>query len=177
MNVILIGYRGTGKTSVGQKLAARFQRRFVDADECLEARAGRSISEIFATQGEPAFRDLESQVVSEILAGDELVVSLGGGAVLRAPNRQAMARSGTTFWLRASAGTIAERLRNDPLTARRRPALTSSGGDKEIVDLLEERRPLYEQCADHTICTDHKSLDTIVDEIVCLLEHPRRASS
>lgn len=177
MNVILIGYRGTGKSSIGRQLAARLQRPFVDADEVLEQRVGCSIADYFAREGEQAFRDRESEILAELVTATNCVISLGGGAILRPQNRQAIRQGGLVVWLQADPGTIASRLHADATTAARRPALTHHDPLTEIRTLLEQRRPLYAECAGHTIDTEQKSLDDCVDEIVCLLNHPSRMKS
>ncbi|MFM9115953.1 MAG: shikimate kinase, partial [Planctomycetota bacterium] len=100
-NLFLIGYRGTGKSTVARLLAERLSWQAVDADEVLEAQAGRSIQAIFQTAGETTFRDLESQVVAQLAQGERQVVALGGGAVLREQNRVALAGRGVVLWLDA----------------------------------------------------------------------------
>src|SRR5262245_31375942 len=124
MNLLLIGYRGTGKSTVAHLLAERLGWRSVDSDERIEELAGCSIADIFASQGEGAFRDLESQVVAELAAGDQTVLSLGGGAVLRPENRATLAAAGPMVWLTASPETLWGRIQADPETAARRPNLT-----------------------------------------------------
>ena len=104
--LFLIGYRGSGKTTAGRLVAARLGCPFIDADEKLERDSGRPIREIFATEGEPKFRDLESAVLAEVCAGPECLVSTGGGVVLREANRELMARHGYLVWLSADADTL-----------------------------------------------------------------------
>ena len=145
MRVALIGYRGSGKTSVGRLLATRLGLSFVDADEELVRRAGRSIKTIFETDGEAMFRDLESAVLVDLLARDDGVLALGGGVILREANRAALTASGgQRVYLRADAETLYRRIHADPATADNRPALTHLGGDaREITSLLDAREPLY----------------------------------
>lgn len=169
MPVFLIGYRGTGKTTVGRCLAARLGCRAVDADEWLEHKAGRSIAEIFATGGEAAFRDLESEVVVELAGLDRAVVSLGGGAVMREQNRRAIVGRGKTVWLRANLDTIVARISADSTTAERRPNLTAAGGYDEVAALLASRSPVYRECADLAVDTEGKTPEQIADEVVALL--------
>lgn len=167
--IALIGYRGTGKTTVAQCLATRLQRPWHDTDIELECRAGCSIEDIFADQGEGHFRDLEQATVAELTGLKEAVLALGGGAVLRDANRQAL-RGTWKVWLVADAQTIAARLAADPLTAKRRPALTDSGGLTEIERLLKARTPIYRDCADFAVDTADKSAEQVADEIVSLLQ-------
>jgi len=165
MNVFLIGYRGTGKSTVSRLVAERWGRAWVDADEWLERKAGRTIREIFASDGETAFRDLETEVVVELAARDETVIALGGGAILRETNRTAIRGRGLVVWLQASAPVLASRLQHDPSTGERRPALTSLSGLAEIEQLLAVREPLYRLCADLVIDTEDREPADVADEI------------
>jgi len=166
MNILLIGYRGTGKTTVAKCLARRLGWDWIDADVEIERRAGKSIAEIFAQQGEEAFRDLETEVVADLTAGDSQILALGGGAILREENRRRIASAGTVVWLKASAETIHARITADATTAGRRPNLTASGGMAEIRELLDFRTPIYRQCADLQIDTDERTPDEIAEEII-----------
>lgn len=166
MNLYFIGYRGSGKTTVARLVAQRLGRMAIDADEELERRAGRSVSEIFRSDGEPAFRDLESQCLADLGARQDLIASLGGGVVLREANRQLLATTGKTVWLRASPATLWARMSGDPTTAARRPNLTATGGLAEIESLLAVRTPLYALCANGIIDTDGKSADELAEEVV-----------
>jgi len=163
--ICLIGYRGTGKTSIAQQLAARLGWEWFDSDREVESETGRSIAEIFQDDGEAHFRNLECAAVAKVLAGRQRVVALGGGAVLRAENRQQMAASAKVVWLQASVETIASRLENDPLTASRRPNLTTDGGLQEIRQVLADRSPLYRECADLVVDTEDKDVVAVATEI------------
>jgi shikimate kinase len=165
MNIALIGYRGTGKTTAARHLALRLGREWIDADVEVEWRAGKSIAAIFAEEGETAFRDLESLVLAELLNRDDLVLAAGGGAVLREPNRRRLAERARVVWLRAEPATILERTAADLTTAARRPGLTTPGGEREVVTMLAERTPLYEQCADLNVHTDNKTPADVAAEI------------
>ena len=163
--IFLIGYRGSGKTTVGRALAARLGWDFLDADERIESAAGMSIKDIFATQGETAFRDRESAVLTQLAALTRTVVATGGGVVLREPNR-ALLRSGFVAWLTASAETLARRIHDDPTTATRRPNLTASGGVEEVRALLAVRTPLYAELADFVADAEQLSPDAAADAIL-----------
>ncbi|MEM8943639.1 MAG: shikimate kinase [Planctomycetota bacterium] len=167
--IALIGYRGTGKTTVARLLAAKLSLDWVDADVEVELKAGRSIAAIFEDAGESAFRDFESDVVDKLCARDRLVLALGGGAILRAENRERIATCSEVVWLRATAATIAERILGDPTTAGRRPNLTNRGGRHEIEQLLTDREPFYRSCATLEVDTESKDPADIADEIVAQL--------
>ena len=123
----LIGYRGTGKTSVARRVAEQMQWQFVDADAMLEQIAGRTIAEIFAAEGENRFRDLESTVIQELTMRSSTVIASGGGVILRAENRAALER-GYVAWLKAKPETVLQRIREDQASATQRPNLTEQGG-------------------------------------------------
>lgn len=168
-SIALIGYRGTGKTTVAQQLAARLGWAWIDADVEIERRAGKSIADIFTQGGEASFRDLEATVVEELSRHTRTVVALGGGAVLRESNRQAIRRSGAVVWLQASVDAIERRVAGDPLTSGRRPDLTISGGRTEIERLLTERTPIYQACATLEVDTEGKDPARIAEEICSAL--------
>lgn len=166
MNVILIGYRGTGKTTVARRLALQLGWDWADADVEVELRAGKSIAAIFAEEGEGRFRDLEAQVLADLVRKHEVVVAAGGGVVLREENRKQLDVCDHVVWLRASPPTLLRRIEADLTTAGRRPSLTTAGGEAEVVRLLAERTPLYRQCADLEIDTEGKSPADIAAEII-----------
>jgi shikimate kinase len=163
---VLIGYRGTGKTTIAQELAARLGWDWVDADDVIELRAGKSISAIFADEGQDAFRDSEAIVVTELCSRPRVVIALGGGAVMREANRHALRQCREIVWLKATPRTIEERLAGDPSTSSRRPNLTHAGGRQEIERLLAERTPIYRACATLEVDTEGKAPAEIAEEIV-----------
>jgi shikimate kinase len=163
--IFLVGYRGSGKTTVGRALAARLGWPFLDADERLEHIAGRSVKEIFAAEGETGFRDRESAVLAEVSELTRHVVATGGGVVLRPGNRNLL-RTGFTSWLTASPETIWERIQTDPTTAARRPNLTAAGGLEEVRALLAVREPLYREVADFVVDAGSLSPDAAADAIL-----------
>jgi shikimate kinase len=168
-SICLIGYRGTGKSTVAQQLAQRLGWDWVDSDIEVERRTGKSIAELFADDGEAAFRDLEADVVAEVCRRDRTAIALGGGSVLRWESREAFRQCGAVVWLRASVEAIVARLRADETTAVRRPQLTRSGGRREIEELLAVRTPIYRGCATLEVDTDGKAPAEIADEIVAAL--------
>lgn len=147
MGVVLLGYRGSGKTSVGRALAERLWSSFVDTDELIVKTAGSSIREIFESIGESGFRELETRALREALASENEVVAIGGGAVLRQENR-AMLKADTRkrVYLRCDPEELLRRIEADERTATNRPPLTSLGGGiEEVKRLLSEREPLYRE--------------------------------
>ncbi|HKD38037.1 MAG TPA: shikimate kinase [Pirellulales bacterium] len=169
MNIALIGYRGTGKTTIARQLALALGWDWIDADVEVELRAGKSIVEIFADDGEAAFRDIEAAVLGDLIGRKRTVIALGGGAVLRAENRQRLRRAGLVVWLQAEPETIAVRMAQDPTTASRRPDLTTAGGIVEIRKLLAERSGHYRECCGLAIATDDKSPADVTAEILARL--------
>lgn len=173
MVITLIGYRGSGKSSVARLLAAALNLSWTDSDDVIEQRAGRSIREIFATDGEAEFRRLEQDVIRELTAGGSLIIAAGGGAILAEANRRYMQQAGPVVWLQASVRSLAERIQQDETTADRRPGLTGSSAVDEIETVLTSRHPLYDDAATLCINTDGLSPQQVADEICRQLkEHP-----
>jgi len=168
MSIVLIGYRGSGKTTIGRKLADRLGWPFVDSDIEVVKLAGKSIKEIFESDGEPAFRDLESAVVADLVTLAKHVISLGGGAVMRMQNSNAIRAHGhTIIYLRADAQTLHDRIHADPVTKSDRPALTKLGGGiDEILHLLATREPAYRAAMTTELDVTHLSPDQAVDRIL-----------
>jgi len=148
MSVFLIGYRGSGKSTIGRRLADRLWQTFLDSDELIVKQAGMTIREIFEKEGEAGFRDRETLVVKELSLLSEHVVGLGGGAVLREANRAAL-RDGNhrVIYLRCEPEELHRRILEDPETAANRPALSPLGGGiEEIRQMLAVREPVYRSC-------------------------------
>jgi shikimate kinase len=169
MNLFLIGYRGTGKTTVAELLALRLNWPWLDADAEIECRAGKTIAEIFRQDGELAFRDCESSVLADLCASTRQVLALGGGIIVRGQNRDLIRASGKTIWLSAEPETLWRRIAADHSTAQRRPNLTADGGLDEIRRILAERLPLYRQSADWVVDTEGKSPADVAAEILALV--------
>ena len=166
MNIVLMGYRGTGKSTVGRLLAARLGRELVSTDAEIVKRAQRTIPEIVAQEGWEYFRDLESDICRELASRDQLVIDTGGGAILRAQNVEALKKNSTVFWLTASVETIAKRIGGD----NQRPSLTGiKSFVDEIQDVLQERTPKYQAAADHVIATDDRSINQLVETLLSLV--------
>ena len=149
MSAILIGYRGSGKTTIGRKLADHLWQKFVDTDDLVTAASGKTIAQIFTDHGEPHFRQLEAQAVREASKLAEHVIALGGGAPLRAENRELIKSAGhRVVYLHCEPAELLRRIQSDPKTAAHRPNLTDlGGGEAEIRKVLAEREPIYRQFA------------------------------
>jgi shikimate kinase len=171
--IFLIGFRCTGKTTVARLLAEKLGWDWSDADSLLEARYGKSIRQIFASEGEAGFRDKEEQIFAEFCQLQRCVVATGGGVILRDINRQRMRSAGKVVWLTADAQTIWDRFQADPATSNRRPPLTV-GGLAEIEEVLKIREPLYRGCADLIISTTERSTEEIAQQIAQELLASRR---
>jgi len=166
MNIVLIGYRGTGKSSVATVLASRLRWERVSTDTEVVARAKQSIPEIVQAFGWEYFRDLESDVCREVGGRDHLIIDTGGGVILRPQNVEALKINGRLFWLTAEIATIEARISGD----RQRPSLTGSKSFiEEIADVLKERCPKYRAAADHVIPTDRRSVTHVADTIRMLM--------
>lgn len=163
MNLVLIGYRGTGKSVVSQGLAEALDRERVGMDETLVERIGKSIPEYVEQNGWDAFRDAESELAAELGARDDLVIDCGGGVIVRDRNVEALRENGRVVWLQASVETIARRISGDS----QRPSLTGQKSFiEEIEEVLAQRRPLYEKASDFKVNTDSLAVDGVVGLIL-----------
>lgn len=161
-HVVLVGLMGSGKTTVGRMLADRLGRRFLDTDEVVESTTGRSVREIFVTDGEPAFRVLESRALREVLGADEpVVVAAAGGAVLSAENRDAMRAAGTVVWLRAAPELLVARVAGEG----HRPLLDDDASGA-LSQMAADRDPLYREVAAVTIDVEGRAPEAVVQAIV-----------
>jgi shikimate kinase len=170
MHLYLIGYRGSGKSTVGRHLGRVLSMPYVDTDDRIEASYGMSIREIFESEGEAGFRDREEAVLTQVAADTTpAVVATGGGAILRENNRRVIATTGHCVWLNGSAKSLFQRIEADNSTNSRRPSLSSRGGYDEVVEVLAAREPLYRELAQSIVETDNKSADDVVDEVLSWL--------
>lgn len=162
-NIVLIGFMGCGKTTIGIKLSYRMRRPMLDTDKLIEKDEGRTISEIFDTDGESYFRDLETKCLKKLIEStNNQIISVGGGLPIREENHALLKELGTVIYLRARAETIYERLKND----KTRPLLQGDDPQLKIRTLMEKRAAIYEKAADIIIDVDGKDFDTILDAIV-----------
>lgn len=163
MNLVLIGYRGTGKSTVAKLLATRLGWKAISTDAQLVEKAQRSIPDIIASHGWEHFRNLETEVCLALKDRDRLVIDTGGGIILRPENVEALKPNNLVFWLTATVTTITRRISDDT----QRPALTAGKTFiEEIQEVLTERTPKYQAAADHTIATDDLSPEEIVSQIL-----------
>lgn len=162
--VILIGYMGAGKTTVGRLLAEQEGLCFCDTDAMIEERERRTISEIFASDGEAAFRDMETELIKKLIEEklSDTVLSVGGGLPVREENRKLLQELGTVIYLMASKETIVKRVEGSD----NRPLLKGENLMEKVGRMLSERDPLYRQAAEFLIETDGKTVEILVKEIV-----------
>ena len=170
MNIILIGFRGSGKSVIGRELALRLALPFVDTDDEVERAAGRTIAEIFASDGEAAFRKLEVEAVLAACSRDNHVIAVGGGAVENAVLAAAMRQCGAVVFLNAPAEVLHERIEADSATEVRRPALTATGGLAGVEEVLARRLPLYRETAHLEIDTSDADPQALAKEIEAKLK-------
>jgi shikimate kinase len=162
-HVLLIGMMGAGKTTVGQALAERLGRPYIDSDEQVQRNTGRTVPEIFEQDGEAAFRAEEKRALAEAVAGDEpAVVSVAGGAVLDPGNRRLLREGGTVVWLRAAVETLASRVG----TGEGRPLLPADDPEKSLRRIYEGREEIYTALADVVVDVDDLSPEEVVERIV-----------
>ncbi|WP_027340118.1 shikimate kinase [Halonatronum saccharophilum] len=166
MNISLIGFMGTGKTSVAKILAKRLAYDLIDLDEEIVKRDGRSIPEIFAQDGEGYFRNLESQVTADFSKKDRQVISTGGGVVLRSENIDNLKKKGIVVLLEASAKEILKRTSND----NNRPLLNVEDPLAKIKSMLEHRRNKYD-CTPYKIDTNKLEVEEVVEEIIKIVKN------
>jgi len=164
-NIILIGMMGSGKSTVGRRLAAALGRPFVDADTVLEQRCGVPISTIFELEGEEGFRRREAHLIAELAQPAGCVLATGGGAVINADSRALLHRLGFVVYLQAGVNDLWQRLRRD----RSRPLLQSADPRARIEALVDQRDPFYREAAHCVITTGRQPVDRTVSEIAAAL--------
>ena len=162
MNIVLIGYRGTGKSSVAKMLAARTKWPVVSTDLEIIRKAGMPVPDIIRKRGWDYFRDVESEICKQVGKKDRTIIDTGGGAVLRKENVESLRQRGRMFWLTAEVPTVMARIKNNS----DRPSLTGKKSYvEEVEEVLNERLPLYKAAADHMIPTDDRTIEEIANEI------------
>ncbi len=167
MAIVLIGIPGAGKSTVGALLAKQLAFTFIDTDEVIEQRAGKSISDIFIQDGEQSFRAIEKSVISDLLQGDQLVMSLGGGALVDEDTRN-LVKSHDCVWLVAGLTQAVNRVGMN----RNRPLLLGNVRG-QLADLMTAREPLYIECAKHIVETNKLTAKEVAQEIKQLLQEAK----
>jgi|688.fasta_scaffold01048_22 shikimate kinase len=165
MHLYLVGYRGSGKTTLAKHLSEQLGLPWFDSDFEVEKKEGTTIREIFEKHGETGFRDREVAAIERLSQQPGSIIALGGGAVLRPKNRQTIERTGACVWLNAKPEELAKRIHGDVATAERRPALTGLSSYEEIVSLLAQREPLYQEVSQYKVETDQDTLENIATKI------------
>ena len=166
-NIALIGFMGTGKTTVGRVLAEKLRRSFVELDSLVEQKAGKSIPDIFQQDGETAFRELEIEVTKEVSKDKNLVIACGGGLVLNKINIDCLRESARVVYLTASPKVILKRVSGE---AGERPLLNVPDRASEIQELLGFRKSFYERAADITIDTSKLDINSVAEQIISKLK-------
>lgn len=161
-NIILIGFMGSGKTSIGERLAERLTYHFRDTDQMLEKKAGDTINHIFAVHGEEYFRSMETELLKELGSMEKIVLSTGGGLPLREQNSEILKKLGFVVFLKTSKQTTLKRLKGDTT----RPLLQGDDVEQKVERLLQIRTPIYEKAAHKIIVTDDKPVSEIVQLIM-----------
>jgi len=164
-NIILVGFMGAGKTSLASYLAEQLSMQTIETDQEIVRREGISISEIFDLYGETYFRDLESEVIRDIKDGHQMVISVGGGSVMRDENVANMKANGTIVLLTASPATILNRVKD----STERPLLNGNMNEAFIARMMERRRARYEEVADYMIDTNDKNIPEVCEAIIAAL--------
>jgi len=168
-NLVLIGYRATGKTAVGARLAEVLHRPFVDLDQVLVQEAGRSIADIVAQGGWAEFRRREKELVARFRHARGQVLATGGGVVLDRDNVAALKENGIIIWLTADPAAIQARLAQDQPRDANRPSLTGGDTIREVTEVLEQRFPFYQGAAQIIVDTTHRDVDQVVAEVLAAL--------
>ena len=163
MNIYLIGYRGSGKSTVAPLLARLIDWEWEDTDREIELATESTIPEIFARSGESVFREWETTILQAFATLTSKVISTGGGLPMSEQNRKIMSKSGCAIWLQASAEVLWNRISKDD--ANDRPDLTDQGGLAEVVSVLEARTPIYKACSDYTVNVESLSPEQIAEQI------------
>ncbi len=164
-NIVLIGYRGTGKSVVSLLVAKKLQKSYIGMDDFIVEKMGMSIPELVDKYGWNKFRDIESEITEEIASKDNQVIDTGGGVILRKKNTEHLKKNGAIFWLKADQNTIVKRIKD----SSERPSLSQDKSFvEEVEEILEERTPMYLAAADYALDTNDRSIEEIADEIIGL---------
>ncbi|MBN2421854.1 shikimate kinase [Candidatus Woesearchaeota archaeon] len=167
-NIILIGYRGTGKTVVAKQLSKKLNLRLISTDNEIIKKTGLTIPEIITKHGWAYFRKTEADVIKQLAKKTNLIIDCGGGIIEREQNISLLRKKGIIFWLRATLSVIIKRIKHDD----QRPSLTGIRSfTEEAEEILLRRTPLYKKAADYDIDTDNKTIEEVADEILEIIKN------
>lgn len=164
---------GAGKTTIGRQLARRLGKNFIDSDREIEERTGATIPLIFELEGEHGFRDREQAVLDDITRHDNIILATGGGAILRAENREYLKSRGTVIYLHANIEHLLRRTSKD----KNRPLLQTDNPRQKLLDLMKDRDPLYRETANIIVETNDRSVRSVVNFLVKRLKEQQRQNS
>lgn len=166
MNIVLIGYRCCGKTSVGMNIAEKLGKKFVDTDDLIREKSGRSIDDMVSLYGWQHFRDIETEVIREVSSLKDQVIATGGGVIMNEENVFNLKKDGVLIWLYADVNIIKKRLKEDNTSGESRPSLTGDDPADEIVKVLEQREPIYESASDMKIDSSNMTISEMAELIL-----------
>ncbi|RLG13231.1 MAG: shikimate kinase [Candidatus Nanohalarchaeota archaeon] len=173
-NIVLIGYRCTGKTEVGRHVARALSLQFIDTDEWVEKDMDMSVLQIVSKYGWSKFRDVERKIVARVSKQPDAVISCGGGAVRDDSNVENLKRHGVVVWLGARPEVIFERMKGDSKTESQRPSLTEKDGLSEVKDVLSARVSKYVAASDYKVDTSDIALDEVVSQVLRIFKRNKR---
>ena len=166
MNIVLVGYRCSGKTTVGKLLARDLKRKFLDTDRFIEGNTGLPIHSYVSQKGWRDFRAVEKEVVSNVASRDDLVIATGGGVVIDRENVRNLKKNGWVVWLDTGVSVIRERMKKTQRSGEFRPALSGADPLREIDRILHERMPAYENACDYRVGTDSNTSEEVAQVII-----------
>lgn len=161
-NIVLVGFMGCGKSTIGKKLAQKLNRKFIDTDTLLEEKTGKKIKDIFKRNGETAFRQAEAEAIKEIENLNELVIACGGGAVLNSRNVKSLKKNGILIYLKANPSVLFNRVKH----TNKRPLLDTQNKEKQFYKIFSERTTVYENVADIIIDTEGNGPEETIKKIL-----------
>ena len=173
MKIVLVGYRASGKSTLGQLLAQRLEWPYKDIDRGIEARTNKTLTELYEELGEEPFRRIETEVVEEMCQEDQCVISFGAGSVIKERNQIVAQRDALVVFLDVPVQELGRRIENDPRSGDTRPPL-SRGGIEEVEEMLAKREPIYRKCAD-VVLDGTRAVEELVEEVVAVLREEQRA--
>jgi shikimate kinase len=171
MNIVLIGYRGTGKSVVGKIVSQRLRMKCISMDARIVEKAGMSIPNIVEKHGWTAFRDMESEVARELAAVDNILIDTGGGVIERPENSDVLRKNSLIFWLKASTAKIVSRIEK----GTERPSLTGKSFTEEVAEVLEGRTPKYMSAAQFEIDTDNLTPGQVADRVIDIWQNNKKS--